>query len=593
MRHDDGNDEAAILRDFIEPVQKAGWSVHLKNLYNLYVYFWRWALWKVFEAESAQGSGIVCFISASSFLAGPAFAGMRAHMRALCDEIFVLDLGGEGRGARQSENVFNIQTPVCITLALRRKKKAPDAPPAVVRYARVEGSRREKLERLARLKGLADIAWRECPEEPLAPFRPAGEGDYWRMPRITQLFPVQYSGVECKRTWPIGPTEEVLARRWQELVTAPPEKRAELFKETRDRKVSRRYRSLTGEILSAITDLDADTPIPEVVRYGYRSLDRQWLIADPRLADYLRPELWQGYKDKQLYFCTLLGSGEVGDGPALMASAWIPDRHFYRGSYGGKGVIPLYVQAGTEYLPNISARLLETLSTVLNISIFPKDFAAYVYGVLACPAFTDRFAEELAERELRVPITKDAAMFREAAELGRRLVFLHTYGERFGKPGESLPQGRARCVAPVPGDAARYPEEFHYDEATQTLHVGEGKFAPVARDVWEYEISGFRPVASWLGYRMKNRRGRKSSPLDDIGPETWPARFTTELLELLGVIEHSLEVHEQQAQVLERILGGRLFSENELPLATGTTRRTPRRREDRRTGTLNLQPKTD
>ncbi|MGH8162292.1 MAG: N-6 DNA methylase, partial [Gammaproteobacteria bacterium] len=40
----DGKD--AILEDFIGPVKNAGHGGDLKNLYNLYVYFWRWALWK-------------------------------------------------------------------------------------------------------------------------------------------------------------------------------------------------------------------------------------------------------------------------------------------------------------------------------------------------------------------------------------------------------------------------------------------------------------------------------------------------------------------------------------------------------------------
>lgn len=54
------NTDDAILNDFIEPVKWAGKGGQLKNLYNLYVYFWRWALWKVFEHEHRQsGQGRV------------------------------------------------------------------------------------------------------------------------------------------------------------------------------------------------------------------------------------------------------------------------------------------------------------------------------------------------------------------------------------------------------------------------------------------------------------------------------------------------------------------------------------------------------
>jgi hypothetical protein len=58
----------SIFQDFLKPAIDAGHAVHVKNLYNLYVYFWRWALWKVFESSNDGGPGVICFISASSYL---------------------------------------------------------------------------------------------------------------------------------------------------------------------------------------------------------------------------------------------------------------------------------------------------------------------------------------------------------------------------------------------------------------------------------------------------------------------------------------------------------------------------------------------
>src|SRR5215217_1180323 len=45
----------AILEDFLRPARESGSGGHLKNLYNDYVYFWRWALWKVFERKEGPG----------------------------------------------------------------------------------------------------------------------------------------------------------------------------------------------------------------------------------------------------------------------------------------------------------------------------------------------------------------------------------------------------------------------------------------------------------------------------------------------------------------------------------------------------------
>ena len=119
---------AQSFEDSLAPLIAAGHGVHVKNLYNLYVYFWRWALWKVFERETANGPGIVSFITASSYIDGDAFCGMREHLRRLCNEVWILDLGGEGRGTRKSEMTFAIQTPVAIAVVVRSKRRTRRGP---------------------------------------------------------------------------------------------------------------------------------------------------------------------------------------------------------------------------------------------------------------------------------------------------------------------------------------------------------------------------------------------------------------------------------------------------------------------------------
>ena len=134
--------EKPILHDFLDPLESLGLGVHAKNLYNDYVYFWRWALWKVFENKG--GPGIVSFITASSYLRGPGFAAMRQVMRQTFDELWIIDLEGDNLGARKTENVFAIQTPVAIAVGVRGEKARPKTP-AVVRYTKIEGTSEGKL----------------------------------------------------------------------------------------------------------------------------------------------------------------------------------------------------------------------------------------------------------------------------------------------------------------------------------------------------------------------------------------------------------------------------------------------------------------
>lgn len=56
---------------------------------------------------------------------------------------------------------------------------------------------------------------------------------------------------------------------------------------------------------------------------------------------------------------------------------------------------------------------------------------AYIATVAAHPAFTARFKSDLAQPGLRVPLRAGGEIFAEAAELGRMVIWLHTFGERF------------------------------------------------------------------------------------------------------------------------------------------------------------------
>ena len=567
---EDGAGSDAIFRDFAAPVAAAGRGGQLKNLYNLYVYFWRWALWKVFEQDERRG-GVVSFISASSYLDGEAFLGMREHMRRVCDEIRIIDLGGEGRGATQSDNVFAIQTPVAIAVAIRAGK-ADRETPAAVHYARVDGGRERKLEQLAAIGAFDDLRWEDCPRAWQAPFRPSDASAYFQLPLLTDLMPWQHSGVQLKRTWPVAPDAETLERRWRALLRAP--NRAVAFRETADRKVAGRYgTALTGEDDDTpIAELPRDAATPRIQRYAFRALDRQHVLADGRLMSRPRPDLWRCHSDRQIYLTSLL-TQPLGRGPALFACADLPDLHHFSGR-GAKDAIPLYRTAdGRE--TNIAPDLLRQLPLA---EASAEDFLTYAYGALAHPAFTARFARELRAKQLRLPITTDAALFTEVRKVGARLLKLHTYHRRLLAEDEQpgVPPGTAHCTQAIPLDEPGYPDAFSHDSATETLRVGAGRFAPVPQAIYDFEVSGLRVVPSWLRYRMKRGAGRRSSPLNDIRPARWPAAFSRELLALIWVLEGTLALYPQQARLLDKVLAGPCLPASAIAPPDAALRRPPK-----------------
>jgi hypothetical protein len=297
--------------------------------------------------------------------------------------------------------------------------------------------------------------------------------------------------------------------------------------------------------------------------YAFRSFDRHWAIEDIRFNDRMGEVLWRLQSNQQV-FLTSLATEALGSGQGIIASYSVPDLHHFRGSFGGKDVIPLYRDT-VGAAPNVTDGLLDALGEAYGASPSAQDLAGYVYALLGGQSYTRRFWNELETPGARVPLTKDAKIFADAAALRVRLIWLHTYAERFrGKDrGDEVPQGSARIIRSV--STVHYPANYSYDAAEQQIIVGDGRFGPVTPQVWEFEVSGLKVVQSWLGYRMKKRAGKKSSPLDDIRPERWIPKTSDELLELLWVVEATLAMEPQLENVLDRAVAGPCFTTVDLP----------------------------
>jgi predicted helicase len=140
------NDAKQAPLDAWMPPADWGVSAHAKHLRNLYVYFWRWATWKVFDHHEANQSGIVCFITVAGFLGGDGFQRMREYLRRTCDAIWVIDCSPEGHQPAVNTRIFeDVQQPICIVMASRSAKRNTQKEIAKTKYlALTEGSREDK-----------------------------------------------------------------------------------------------------------------------------------------------------------------------------------------------------------------------------------------------------------------------------------------------------------------------------------------------------------------------------------------------------------------------------------------------------------------
>ena len=279
-----------------------------------------------------------------------------------------------------------------------------------------------------------------------------------------------------------------------------------------------------------------------------------------------------------MYLTTLL-TVELGLGPTAVASAVPPDMN----SFNNRAchTIPLWRNSAATQ-PNLPAGLLASLNGVLG-HVTAEDFFAYVYAVLSTPSYVETFWEELFVPGPRVPITRNAGIFGRSSALGRRLLWLHTYGERFVPDGFRHGQvsgGRTRCTRGIPTTAEDYPETVLWE--ADVLRVGDGEFSPVSKTVWEFSVSDFFVVQSWIRSRLRDGAGRRSSALDEIRPATWTAEMMEQLLELLWVVEATIDAQPELNATLSEILAGPLFTAAELPQPSEEERRPPIVEEEER-----------
>ena len=498
-----------LLPAFTGPVA-AEHTVNLKNLADPYVHFYRWALWKLFEATPFPGPRLLTFITNRSFLLDGAFGGMRKVLRQRFDELWVVDLEGESKGANKTVNVFDIQVGVCILVGVRRDALA-DEHDATVRYARLTGTRSEKEQALK--ARLADLDLVEVVGGATDPFIPPPDRTWTRWPALEAVMPTRTSGVETKRDRVVvAPTRTALARQLEALrdpVFSPPERDA-AFRSTAARQVP-----------------DPLTWEPSAIRrYGYRPLSRQYLLDDFRYIDRPRPALHDVWHPGQQAFVTLPRGH--GLGPALVQQSDLPDRHSFRGSFGGH-VFPLWLdeEHGT---PNLAPGLLGRLRERWGVPDLSGDQVFdYVYGALSAPSYTTRFRPALAQGFPRVPFPARSEDFLGLARPGARLRAAH-----------ALVVGG---VAPMKVQGTLGPLTVARHERDRLLVSDHAAVTPVSDAMWTYEVSGYRVLQRWVKERAGIDLDRDYETLQELRRVAGAVRRSVELgpaldAGLAAVLEH-------------------------------------------------------
>ena len=525
-----GADMDERWEDLKRPVREAGHGRSLNAFPDLYVAFYRWALWRLFEAQGAQSRGVLAFITNRNFLTGRGFGGLRKMLRERFQRIRIIDFRGNTRGVRpalveRDQNVFNIETGVCVLVAEAAGEGSCEAQ---VEYADVwqEGTftRADKL-------NLADaaaadperFAYRPIDGTDMDRLTPAGfvENDW---PALDCIFEFRSNGIVTYRDrFAYAVTANAVRDRLVRWHALDPAEAAEEFKETRDRKAGPAY----------ATEFDEDA----IRNVSYRPLDIRFLYNRREFVDFPKADLQEVWGEDNVALFAL-GDG-TGAGPAVWCHGLVPDQHAFRGSYGG-WVFPLWERREGLDEALIDEAFVAELADGLGIPVGPQEVFDSALALLSATSYTTRFAWDLEDSFPHVPFPAVTGVFRRTAETGARIRAFQTFA---ADPDERFFLGRihghvANPVLDVPTPRSAFTRQG--DEGTLALTAsGDMRVAGVPTRVWEFAVSGYPVLHRWL-------RARRGQPLN--------AAMHRSVLELVARIGQLLYLFDEADTLLEEAL---------------------------------------
>jgi len=415
-----------------------------------------------------NGEGIIAYICNNSFIDGLIHRQMRKELMRAFDKIYILDLHGNTRkeevapDGSKDGNVFDIMQGVSVNIFIKTKDSSSTN--AQIYHYELYGAREFKYQFLQE-NSLHSIQWNQLiPQTPQFFFVPknfALQEEYEKYFSVDVLMPTKTVGVA---TYDDG---------------------------------------------NLISQAPYDNPCNQP--YLYRPFDMRWINYDLQKVSRHRYEVMCHFVEKSnlgliairnnrdnsdTYFVTKGLADKTVISPKDNASVF--PLYIYKVNMGEEERIvnfnkDLYakIAKGLNYLPCYDDNVLVDPTSEYNGVLYPQDLFDYIYAVLHCPAYRERYKEFLKIDFPRIPYPTNWEKFRDLAEKGEELRQLHLMEDIPNSTGVSFPQAGSLQV-----DCYRWTDNRVYINSEQY-------FEGVPESAWNFYIGGYQPAQKWL----KDRKG--------------------------------------------------------------------------------------
>ncbi|MCR2117673.1 N-6 DNA methylase [Campylobacter upsaliensis] len=481
------------------------------NLDDDYIKFMRFAQWKLLEQGQKSifeaNSGLMGFITNNSFLDGRTHRKMRESLYKSFDEIYILNLHGSDKDAKNDENVFDIKIGVCISLFIKYKNEPSKG--AKIFYASTTQmqvfKRAEKFALLDDIsqRGLNSIKWEKLsPNEPYFWFVPKSfeseeYEDFWALAGDKALtgggggkavFMNFSSGVESQKdNIAIQLNERAMRQVLEDLKIL---KKDEILQKYR-------LKNLDETIISkTLAEYEAKDNPTHITKIAYRPFDTQYTLYSSRQGFLGRPrfETMQHFlSGENLGLC--FSKDCVGFFDTTFISDKIADKH-YNGSQCY--ITPLYLYDINGKTPNFTPEFLayKAKHKILKDKN-EEQILAFIYANLYNPKYRSKYLDYLKIGFPKVSFEVSVKEFERFEKLGSELIKLHLMQE--------IPQDEIDFIflkeSKKPNfKIAKYQEKERFVENKIILNE-DLAISPIGAEIWNYTIGGYQVLKQWLKYR--------------------------------------------------------------------------------------------
>lgn len=500
--------------DILELLQayKQGLNETKINLDDDYIKFMRFAQWKLLEQNKKdlfeEKKGLLGFITNNSFISGKTHRKMRESLYKSFDEIYILNLHGSDKDAKNDENVFDIKVGVCISLFVKYKDE-PSNGAKVFYYSTGDNnifSRKEKFALLddVRQKGLNAIKWEELSlDEPYFWFikREFENEEYeifWALASDKALgdkksiFLNYNSGIETQKDniaiqLMKNKMEETL-KDFSNLNSVDLVKKYDL-KDSRDWKISNSVNAIKNNL-------------GKIERIAYRPFDLRWTFYTNKSKSFIaypRYEVMQHFLDKEnLGLCfPKICLNSIFDYSMVINT--IADRALGGCKTGSETCIaPLYLYVNNEKIPNFTSEFLaykENHKILKDKS--PEEILYFIYANLYNPRYREKYLEYLKTGFARINFEVEQKTFDDFATLGKKLVELHLFKRDLKDEIDFIFLKEDKKAN---FKIEKYQEKDRFLDNKIILNE-DLAISPISAEIWQFTIGGYQVIKQWLKYR--------------------------------------------------------------------------------------------